>query len=193
MSQLSLLQNTDHDPGGKVRIPLPQGMHGGAEFYGPNDCYRLWLARRWSYPGNLMDGFVLWIGMNPSTANATVDDPTVKREVGFTHRWGYRHYLKCNVMDYRATKPKALLAPGLVPCSDRNLSVIRDFAADAARIVIVHGRLLPRLQCFGKAVVDALIEDGRQLNCLGFNNDGSPLHPLYLKGETPLIPFRRAT
>ena len=70
-----------HDPGGKVRLVLPDGMRAGATFCGPSNCYRTLLWREWGDEGA---PYALWIGMNPSTADATVDDRTVRREIGFT-------------------------------------------------------------------------------------------------------------
>lgn len=174
-----------HDPGGKVRIRIDGATAGDAQF---SACgrYRLWLSRSFA---DLQTGTALWIGMNPSTAGAEVDDPTVVRETGFTRRWGLRNYLKTNVMDYRATQPSMLLAEGVVPCSPENLAAIRDFAAEADVIVLAFGALHPRLRRFGDDVVRILRDDDRSLSCLGFTKAGAPRHPLYLRSDTALVPY----
>ena len=179
-----------HDAGGKVKTKLPAGVRGDAAFSGPNDCYRHQL-RRWigdAFPA----GYTFFLGMNPSTAMGHINDSTIKREFSFARREGYNGYWKCNVMDYRATRPEDLLRPGIEPRSEINLQAIRDGAAEAGLVVICHGKLHKRLAAFGCEAVEALRRDGRKLWCFGQTSDGSPKHPLYLAAETPLIPFSAA-
>ena len=99
-----------HDPGGKVRLPLMAGVSGDATF-SADGKYRQ-LMRRWTGPA-FGDRYILFIGMNPSTADATVNDPTCAREWTFAQREGYSAMAKANVGDYRATDPKMLLVPGV--------------------------------------------------------------------------------
>ena len=173
-----------HDPGGKVRLALMEGVRGDAVF--SNDGRYRPLMRRWlgdAFPKR----YLLFIGMNPSTADATVNDPTCGREWGFTQREGFEAMVKANVGDYRATHPKMLLAPGVVASSPTNLPSIREQAAGAARIILCHGKLNKALAPAGQALIRALSGDGLDLWCFGTNADGSPRHPLYLKADTPLV------
>ena len=175
-----------HDPGGKVRLALMPGVQGDATF-SPDGRYRQ-LMRRWignSFP----DRYILFIGMNPSTADAAVNDPTCAREWSFTQREGFQAMVKANVGDYRATDPKMLLAPGVEASSPDNLPAIRQVAAGAERVILCHGKLNKALAPAGKALVEALKADGLELWCFGTNADGSPKHPLYLRGDTPLRRF----
>lgn len=177
-----------HDPGGKTRLAMIAGVDGDAYF---SECgrFRIWLSRDWGFRRH-SDGrepYALWIGMNPSTAEAEIDDPTVRKEMGFTRRLGLDRYVKVNVMDYRATSPKALLAPGVQPCSDANRPAIRWLAERAATIIVCHGRLHKKLRRYGELVMADL--RGKPLWCLGKNDDGSPKHPLYLAADTPLVPY----
>lgn len=175
-----------HDPGGKVRLALMPGVNGDATF-SEDGRYRQ-LMRRWlgeAFP----DRYVLFIGMNPSTADALVNDPTCAREWSFTRREGFDAMVKANVGDYRATDPRMLLAPGVEACSPDNLPAIRAQAAGAARVILCHGKLNKALAPAGKALVEALKADGIALWCFGTNADGSPKHPLYLRGDTPLRPL----
>lgn len=175
-----------HDPGGKVRLALMPGVKGDATF-SEDGLYRQ-LMRRWL--GDVFpDRYVLFIGMNPSTADASVNDPTCAREWSFTQREGFDAMVKANVGDYRATVPKMLLEPGVVASSPDNLPAIRRQAAGAARVVLCHGKLNKALAPAGKALVEALKADGVALWCFGTNGDGSPKHPLYLRGDTPLRPY----
>ncbi len=181
-----------HDPGGKVMMNLDESVIGNAMFTGPGDCYRLWLTRQWhgrraweSLPPN----FALWIGLNPSTANATHNDPTINREIDFSMGWDHDGLVKVNVCDFRSTKPEGLLAPGVVPRSPTNLAVIRSMAKEAKTIICAWGALDRRLVHFAIDVETALRADGHQLWALGLTANGSPRHPLYVKGDTPLVEF----
>src|SRR6266478_5501471 len=93
----------EFDPGGRRTFPMPAGIRGGAHI---SECqrYRLSLWREWGEDDGPPPA--LWIGMNPSTATGDLDDPTIRREFGFTRRIGLRRYVKTNVMDYRASFPK---------------------------------------------------------------------------------------
>lgn len=175
-----------HDPGGKVRLALMPGVQGDAIF-SPDGRYRQ-LMRRWIGDG-FPDRYILFIGMNPSTADAAVNDPTCAREWSFTQREGFQAMVKANVGDYRATDPKMLLVPGVEASSPDNLPAIRQVAAGAERVILCHGKLNKALAPAGKALVEALKADGLELWCFGTNADGSPKHPLYLRGDTPLRPF----
>ncbi|QDH73266.1 DUF1643 domain-containing protein [Brevundimonas sp. M20] len=175
-----------HDPGGKVRLALMPGVNGDAIF-SADGRYRQ-LMRRWLGPV-FPDRYILFIGMNPSTADATVNDPTCAREWTFAQREGFDAMVKANVGDYRATDPKMLLAPGVEASSPDNLPAIRKAAAGAGLVVLCHGKLNKALAPAGKALIEALREDGIPLWCLGTNGDGSPKHPLYLRADTPLRPF----
>ncbi|MGB3336014.1 MAG: DUF1643 domain-containing protein [Devosia sp.] len=175
-----------HDPGGKVRLALMPGVRGDATF-SADGRYRQ-LMRRWTGDA-FPDRYVLFIGMNPSTADGTVNDPTCAREWTFAVREGYSAMVKANVGDYRATDPKMLLAPGVVAVSDENLPAIRKAAAGADFVVLCHGKLNKALAPAGRALVEALKADGIELWCFGTNADGSPKHPLYLRLETPLVRY----
>lgn len=175
-----------HDPGGKVRLALMPGVNGDARF---SDCGRYrQLMRRW-VGDDFPQRYVLFIGMNPSTADATANDPTCAREWTFANREGYSGMVKANVGDYRATDPKMLLAPGVVAVSEQNLPTIRTAAAAASLVIMCHGKLNKALAPAGKALVEALTADDIPLWCFGTNADGSPKHPLYLRADTPLVRF----
>lgn len=176
-----------HDPGGKVRIGIESDVDGGAYF---STCgrHRHLLWRFWK-DGVARPGFAFWIGMNPSTADASVDDPTVKKERKFTKRWGYGGYVKANVMDYRATDQKRLMDPDVIPCTEHNLEVIASVAAQADLVVLAFGSPHKKLRHHGEAVVKLIHGLGKPLHCLALTKEGLPGHPLYLKDTSELIPF----
>lgn len=175
-----------HDPGGKVRLALMPGVKGDATFSA--DGRHRQLMRRWLGP-SFPERYILFIGMNPSTADAEVNDPTCAREWSFAQREGFDAMVKANVGDYRATDPKMLLAPGVVASSPDNLPTIRKVASGAGKVVLCHGKLNKALAPAGAALIAALRRDRIALWCFGQNADGSPKHPLYLRGDTPLRPL----
>lgn len=164
----------------------------GATFDEPARRYRYRLWRRWAHGRTL-----LWIMLNPSTADETVLDPTLRRCDDFARRWGYGSFEVVNLFAWRATDPMELAR---VTKSGRhniigeqqgatNDVAIRAAVTDATSIVCGWGRA-PIAQVRGRNVERML--QHRQLGCLGTNQDGSPMHPLYIKGDTALQVYREA-
>lgn len=125
----------------------------------------------------------VFVMLNPSTADALVLDPTVRRCISFAKREGCGGLTVLNLFAFRSTDPRGLkICPDPVgPSNDR---FIRDFTADASLVVAawgVHGHLHGRAQ-----VVTELLADV-DLRCLGVTKDGSPKHPLYVSGNAPLV------
>jgi hypothetical protein len=177
-----------HDPGGKVRLRLRRDTTNAWAEISPCGRFRTLLGREWG--DQVLGNYALWIGMNPSTADGDVDDPTIRREISFTDREGLKGYLKVNVMDYRATDPKRLLS--MTPderCSRHNYRTIREKAQAASFVVAAWGTLPMPLRPHAIAVEELLRIDGVRLLCLGTTKDGSPRHPLYVKGDAPLVPY----
>lgn len=179
-----------HDPGGKVRLKLPDGVVGGATF---SECgrYRQALTRDWT-PEGAAPRAVLFVGMNPSVAAADVSDPTCHRELMFARDWGFTRYLKGNVLDWRATLPKDIPADPALACSPANIRALVDMAHEAELIVLAYGKLHKRFQPVVQEVLRAMEATGKPLQCLGLNKDGSAKHPLYLRKDTPLRDFPRS-
>lgn len=188
-----------HDPGGKVKTKLPPHIIGDAFFYGASDEYRVWLSRYWGtlrqrsieLAGGFCAPHAILIGMNPSTADKDANDPTIKREIDFVQSWGLHCLVKFNVSDYRATHPSDLNRPGLIPVSEQNLPTLLQFTKNpACQIIVVCCGNVPKiLRPHLDRTVHALREQGLRLQCFGLTKEGFPRHPLYLKGNTPLIPF----
>lgn len=178
-----------HDPGGKQRIALPEGVKGGAIFSGGARIYRQALTRHW---GNGRR-YAVWVGMNPSVADEHHDDPTVRAEWLYTRdRLGLDFYVKVNVMDYRKTASKALRElhlSGTVLSSTPNLPEILNQVAGADRVVLTFGSLHRSLRPYAAEVVRALEAKGIPLWCIKVNADGcSPRHSSrgYLNDRTEL-------
>lgn len=142
--------------------------------------YRYRLRREWL--GG--EGDVLFIMLNPSTADAERDDPTIRRCVGFARRWGFRRLWVGNLFAWRATHPFDLVrAPDPVePDNDEHLI---GMAANAEVIVAAWGSY---------RALRGRDKDVRQiiggLECLGVTKRGHPRHPLYLPYDTRREPLR---
>ena len=181
-----------HDPGGKIRISIGPGVHGWASM---SECgkYRYELGRYWG-PAPLrsaLEPYALWIGMNPSTADARCDDPTVLRERNYTAKVLHLQCMvKCNIMDYRATNPIDLLMPGVVPCSLDNLDIIVAHAKMAEIVILAYGAIHKRFQHYATQLLGALTDEGVDLWCMGLTKYGHPRHPLYMKQDGQLKRFR---
>ncbi|SMC62577.1 DUF1643 domain-containing protein [Primorskyibacter flagellatus] len=179
-----------HDPGGKVRINLPDGVIGGATY---SSCgrYRQVLTRDWT-PEGTEPRTIMFVGQNPSVATAEVSDPTCDREVGFARRWGFTRYVKTNMLDWRATEPKNVPHDPELACSQENLAAILREVEDAEEILLAYGKLHKRFVPIVGKTLDALKKTGKPLNCLKLNKDGSAGHPLYISSATERFPFPEA-
>lgn len=144
--------------------------------------YRYLLQREWL--GGYFRGRALFVMLNPSTADATQDDPTIRRCIGFAKAWGCAGLEVVNLYAFRATKPAEMFAAA-DPVGPRNDTHILAAANRAKVIVLGWGANAKRDR---STDVRALLSD-RQVNALGFTKDGHPRHPLYVRGDAPLLPF----
>ena len=171
-----------HDPGGKVRQKLASDVATTALFGGPNNEFRYRLSRRWGSGAH-----ILFIMMNPSTADLEVDDPTVAKCGRLARRWGYAGLTVGNTFAYRATVQSRLAeVPDPVgPDNDRHLA---EMAQDAAMTIFAYGTPKhPALRARGPEVVRLIRAAGGQSHVLKLSKQGIPYHPLYL--SEGLVPF----
>lgn len=129
-------------------------------------------------------GAALFCMLNPSTADATVDDPTIRRCRGFADAWDCNGIAVVNLYALRSTDPKGLNGhPD--PVGPENDHYLREFAREFKDVVCAWGananpgRALQVANIFRSA--------GARLWCLGTTKDGAPRHPLYVRGDQPLI------
>ena len=153
--------------------PLSCVMNNNATF-SPDRVYRYSLWREWI--GG--DGYCMFVGLNPSTADETSDDPTIRRCIGYAKQWGYSALEMCNLFAYRATDPKDMLIGVTDPVGPANDTILR-FSARHAGIVIAawgtHGSHLGRDQA-----VRAMLPN---IYALKLTKGGHPSHPLYLRAD----------
>jgi hypothetical protein len=136
-----------------------------------------------------------FFGVNPSTADATVDDHTVRKWKGFTKAWGGSRFIVGKVFAFRATAVGELarVQDPVGPDNDRHLDAI---AREADILVPCWGKrdkapkaMHPRFDL----ILQRLVASGKLVLCLGVTRGGDPLHPLALPYSTPLIqiPMRK--
>lgn len=139
----------------------------------------------------------LFIMLNPSTADATLDDPTIRRCIGFAKRERFDRLEVVNLFARRCTKPADLFAMGNHGediIGPRNQEVIEQHAADAGLIICAwgaHGSWGGQ----DKIVLGWLDGAARQppRRALKLTGQGHPSHPLYLPKDAKLIEFGGAT
>lgn len=164
----------------------------------PCGRYRYDLWRAWSdqdpcgWPWHPMN----YVMLNPSTADAAIDDATIRsclriaRHVGC----GYGGIVVTNLYPYRSTDRLAMLASpdrfgdlGESPPHLRNDDHIVTHASRAAIVVCAWGA--DAEQAVANRVLDMLLKEGIQPYCLGKTKDGHPKHPLYLPTDVKLEPY----
>lgn len=174
-----------HDPGGRSVIKTATDIDGGAVFGGPADCYRYRLWRRWGQGPS-----VLFVMMNPSTADARIDDSTIAKITRMVRLWGgYGSLMVGNVFAYRATD-QGRLAQVTDPIGPDNDQHLLAMARDAALVVFGYGTpKVPRLRTRGPAVARMLAGSGIESHALRIAGSGHPWHPLFLPDATKPQPW----
>lgn len=154
-------------------------MDCGAEF-SRSMLHRFTLWRAWG------DGpRVAFIGMNPSTATATENDPTVTRCINYARDWGFAGMFMLNVMAWRQTDPRLLPPSDLDVAPGENLLAIFrtvELVRSAGGLVVcawgAHRRVVRLVAAQG------LVERvGPPVYVLGLTKDGHPRHPLYMRRD----------
>ena len=152
--------------------------------------YRYDLTRRWG------EGpVVLWIMLNPSTADGLQDDPTIRRCIGFTKAWGWNGLAVVNRYAFRSADPKALLS-AKNPMGPENAAYWRKWFDQAVFAVAAWGAWKPPkgLPPWGVDLswCNPMHFAGRSntpLYCLGTTKDGAPRHPLYVAAKQQREPW----
>lgn len=150
----------------------------------PCGTYRYRLDRECG-SGSLVFAF---FGINPSTADASLDDATVRKWRGFTTRNGGSRFIVGNLFAYRSTDPTALrnIPDPFGPSWGEHLLAIID---EADILVPCWGRLskVPLdLRAVPTRLLGLLVSSGKPVLHFGLNDDGTPKHPLMLGYDTPL-------
>lgn len=148
--------------------------------------YRYRLTRIWDEALPVL----AWVMLNPSTADASTNDPTIRRCIAFAKAWGYGGIVVVNLYALRATDPKALWQhpDPIGPDNDEGLQ----FVAEHYPLIMCAWGANAR-QDRAEAVAAILwqcYEHGGQLATLGWTKtEWGPRHPLYVRADTRPIPF----
>ncbi len=164
--------------------------------------YRYRLTRRWNHGPRLVV-----IGLNPSTADETQDDPTVRRCIGYARDWGFAGLVMMNLFAYRATDPRELLRfTGNPIGEDRTFGIIRNrnhsaISCEVYCALLEGGAVLAAWGAHGAHREEStrarwlLQKDcdragrGHGIACLGLTAKREPRHPLYQPRDAKPMPF----
>ncbi len=149
--------------------------------------YRYSLTRSLSWPERPGEGACLFIMLNPSTANAETDDPTIRRCIRFASDWGYKDLWVANLFAYRATNPEVLKG-GIDAVGRENDYWIKRMACQADLIICAWGNgggLRDRDYAVFKLVGQS------NMRHLGLTRQNKPKHPLYLRADTQPMEWKR--
>lgn len=143
--------------------------------------YRYQLTREWG-----TGRAVCFVMLNPSTADASIDDPTIRRCIGFAKRLGGSKLVVVNLFAYRSTDPSALSAQE-DPEGEDNQHWIDTSVNGSSTVAAGWGVLKPPLPQSISRRIERLRSRAEKLWCLGKTKAGHPRHPLYVKADQPLV------
>ena len=149
--------------------------------FSPDRRHRYRLVHQWNplFGERLM----LWIGLNPSTADEAKLDPTLTRIATFSKREGFDGFWMANLFGLRTPYPEEMMAAPDPVGPENDASLLA--AADRCEKIVAAWGVSGVYQARADAVVRLFA--GRKLWCLGTTQDGHPRHPLYVAGKQPLV------
>jgi hypothetical protein len=152
--------------------------------------YRYELRRPFGAPRDLTTR-LFWIMLNPSTADAREDDPTIRRCRGYSEAWGYGGaFCVGNLYGWRSPEPKALrTSPD--PIGPHNDDHLRLMAIEAEIIVLAWGSDSGPVKKRSDAVLERLWVWNRKFRVLGWSKRGEPRHPLMMSKDLKPIEWER--
>jgi hypothetical protein len=134
---------------------------------------------------------ILWVMLNPSTADAREDDATIRRCKEFSRRWGFGHMLVGNLFAYRATDPKQMLlaqANGVDILGPETNQTLIEMAKRSEEIILAWGANAERWPKRAEWVAKEMGKHAA-LFALGFTASGQPIHPVRQSYSRELQPW----
>jgi hypothetical protein len=168
-----------------MRLYLMQNTLDGTEYGAIFDIYgryRYSLWRTWS----VHHPRVAFVLLNPSAADEHKNDPTILRCMGFARAWNFGSMEVVNLFAHRATDYRELFKVS-DPIGEENNRFLMQAVERCSTVVLgwgTKGTLLGR-----DRQVMSLLAGRKDVYCLGITKNGQPRHPLYVKGDTSLVPF----
>lgn len=146
--------------------------------------YRYLLLRTWE-PTKARCVYVM---LNPSTADADIDDPTIRSCIRLAKEKGFGGLAVVNLYAWRATDPKELPAKQSEALGSANPRAIETAVSQCSTVICAWGAH-PYATRNVAGALDIIRLYQRTPYCFGVTQSGAPKHPLYIKSGTPLIPF----
>ena len=150
-------------------------------------AYRYVLSRQWGDDSGVRGCFIM---LNPSTADAEVDDPTIRRCVGFGKAAGWDAIDVVNLFAFRATMPSDLQTASNPVGISNDWHTMRTLKN--AHLVCCAWGSNPMAELREERVLALIEMVDRNPVCLGVTRSGAPRHPLYLKTGTPFVEYPAA-
>jgi hypothetical protein len=149
------------------------------------EVYRYSLTRYWG-PSAMLP-FVM---LNPSTADADIDDPTIRRCMSFARREGFGGVKVVNLFAFRATKPADMksAADPFGPLTEQALTTVANHSRTHTTPIVCAWGANGTDAAAARALA-CLIRGPVRLVCLGKTASGAPRHPLYVRGDQPFEVF----
>lgn len=167
-------------------MEIGEGISGALFSEGNRYRYALW--RKWEIGGDNL----LFIGLNPSTANDVRDDPTIRRMINFAKGWGFSGLFVGNLFSIVSADPLVLHFATSVEFPDGPNDVAIKRMRELCTLVIVGwGVYAKKVSIKRPAAVLDLV--GEPIYCLKTTKVGEPSHPLYLPANTKLSRYYRKT
>ena len=156
---------------------MPEWTESASAVVSACGVYRYRLERSWGDGPRLV-----WVMLNPSTADAHRDGPTIRRVRSFTRREGYDGFVVVNLWALRATDPKDLHARRSA-FEEENLAHVAREVKDRD-VIAAWGANVCGCPCLQR--VRTMLLSARSLRCLGMTKSGQPRHPLMVRGDHAL-------
>lgn len=159
---------------------------GNTAIFSPDRRHRLALFRTWG-DSPAYNNRIMYIGLNPSKADESKNDNTIRRLIGFSKKFGYSSMVMCNVFSFVSTYPDLIeydpesMKDNLIEIYNQSRNCICTvfcWSGLHKKIIDASGMYIRLIEMFPKAM------------CFGKNADGSPKHPLYLPKTCNLQPFK---
>lgn len=161
---------------------LPMQDAAAGAVFSPDRVHRFRLWRIWG-PAEP----ACFCMLNPSTADETDLDPTLRRCVSFARAWGCGGLVVVNLFAVVSADPRVLLThPD--PVGLGNDGEILSASSQSSMVLVGWGAF-PEAHDRASHVTTMLLDNGIPLRCLGHTKDGHPRHPLYVSGATKPVPF----
>ena len=143
--------------------------------------YRYELTRRWG-----VGPLVTFVMLNPSTADSTINDPTIRRCMGFARTWGFPGLAVVNLYAWRSPSPQDLWTAE-DPVGAKNDDYLTRAAAQGGPLIAAWGNNAKTDRVSHVLTLPGFFEVAE---ILGLTKQGQPRHPLYLRSDTPRIRLR---